>query len=51
MRVDQAKSANTLIDQPALKDYMKRMELIKEATENWMKIPSTRTHRSCCVKQ
>ncbi|EER42729.1 conserved hypothetical protein [Histoplasma capsulatum H143] len=37
MRVDQAKSA--LIDQPALKDHMKRMELIKEATENWMKSP------------
>lgn len=39
MRVDQAKSANILIDQPALKDHMKRMELIEEATEDWMKSP------------
>ncbi|KLJ08235.1 hypothetical protein EMPG_16331 [Blastomyces silverae] len=35
--VNQAKAANILIDQPALKDYRERMDLIDQTRAEWMK--------------
>ncbi|PGH30393.1 hypothetical protein GX50_06829 [[Emmonsia] crescens] len=37
MSVNQAKAANILIDQPALKDHLERMNMIKRREAEWMK--------------